>query len=150
DLAAAARLADARKNELKLEIDRNLLDVLGREVTSMVRVQNCRNAAHRPVRALFPPYRLPKSQSRLDRGGRGKRNGVACNCPAVIIENAGQPWFSGLSGIGDENIQLRMICLPDGIRRLGFAPVQQIKALAISLCPLVCECEQTGFKGADD
>ena len=68
-------------------------------------------------------------------GTRGfKGDHVPCHRTAIIIENDRKPRFSGTAFVvGEQHVQQRVVGLPDSIRRLRLAAVEEIKGLAVDL-----------------
>src|ERR1700738_3512705 len=125
-------LARGREHKACLEIDCNLFYVLRGETRTIVCIKNLRNAADMPVRMPLPPDTLPKGEGRSQRRRWIEAKIIASDRAPVGVDYYLQPRSSGLPVFpNQENAQLRMIRLPDGVRSSCLTPVNQIKAFAI-------------------
>src|SRR5262245_19314741 len=125
--------------------------MLGGKIATVIRVKYRRNARECPLRQGFAPNRLAQRQSGLDRGWGLKAESETCNGPTIIIHNDRKPracqW---LTAITHPNIQQRMIGLPDVIRFVGFAPVQEIVGHAVRFTALMGQGDQRWVKLVND
>jgi hypothetical protein len=86
------------------------------EIRTVVCIKNFWDAADMPVRMPFTPDTLPKREGRSHRRRRIEAQIIAGDCTTVVVDYDGQPRSSGLPIFpNQENAQLRMIHLPDGI-----------------------------------
>lgn len=85
---------------------------------------------------------------RTDKGKR-QRDRVTRHGAAVIVEDDGQPRFSGLAAVVYEDIKLRVVSLPDGVRRDRFGAVDQIEGLAVGLRAFMRQGQQARFQSPD-
>ena len=87
-----------------------------------------------PAWLHLPPDCLAECECRLDRRGSPEEQQKARDGPAVIIEDYGQPGLTWLvQAIRDEDIELGVIGLPDGIWPLCLRATDEVKGIAISL-----------------
>ncbi len=121
-----------REHQPHLEIRCYLLQVLGCKVGAVVCVEDVGHAADLPVRMPFTPYPLPQSERGPDGRRRVKFKIIASDRPTVIVDHDRKPRPRRRSILLKQlDVQLSMICLPDGVRFAGFPPMDQIEALAV-------------------
>ncbi|MGA3344556.1 MAG: hypothetical protein ABSC76_06725 [Terracidiphilus sp.] len=116
DPATSLRFAWSREHKAHLEIDGNLFYVLRGEIGTIVRIENLWNAAYMPMRMPLPPNTLSKREGCSHRRRWIEAQIVAGNGAAVVVDYDGQPRSSSLPAFPQqEDAQLRVICLPDGV-----------------------------------
>ena len=70
---------------------------------------------------------------------------------AVVVDNNREPRLCDVAvGTDQQNIERRVVSLPDGIRPVGFTPMNQFKGLAVRFAALMGKGEQIGGPVADD
>ena len=150
DFSPASRLPDRGEDQPNLEVDRHLLDVARGEIAAVVGVQDLRDAADVPPRRCFSPDRLAKGERGLNRGGGIEEQEIARHCAAIVVKNNGQPRLAGLSLlVSQEDVELCVIRLPDGVGRFSLPAVDQVEAVAVRVRALVRQREQGGFELSD-
>jgi hypothetical protein len=69
---------------------------------------------------------------------------IACDGATVVVDDDGQPRSSGAPVFPNQkNAQLRMVCLPDGVRSCCLTPMNQIKAFALCFAAAMRESEKS-------
>jgi len=117
----------------------------------MVGVKHVGDAAHRPRRVGFAPDRVAQRERGLQRRRSAEEDGVAGDGAAEVIENHRQPWPCGAARrIEDEQVEPRVVGLPDRVGRGGLAPQRQLEAVAVGGRTLMGEREQTAIEPGND
>src|SRR3954454_18457155 len=94
------------------------------KVAAIVGIEHIGDAADAPSRILLAPDRLAQRERRLDGRGGLEVEGVSGDGTAVVVDDDRQPGLGGDAVLTDkQNIQERMIRLPDGVGMIGFAAV---------------------------
>jgi hypothetical protein len=87
----------------------------------------------------------------LQCGWGAEEEGVAGDGAAEVIENHRQPRPRGAARlIEDEQVELRVVGLPDRVGRGGLAPQRQLEAVAVGGRTVMSEREQTAVERGDD
>jgi hypothetical protein len=116
--------AGQRKDQPDFEIGADLLDMPGREITAVIGIQDRRNAADGPARFALAPDGLRQRQRCLERRRGVEREKIPSDGTAVIIHNDGEPRaVRETLGVQHQNIEQRVIGLPDGVGGVDFTPV---------------------------
>src|SRR5215467_8313283 len=95
------------EHQLHFESGTHLLQMVGGEITAMVRVKRRRNATDIPPRDGLAPDRLAQHRRRWDRGGRMKTHPKSRNGSAIVIHNDGRSISSSL--------ELVTVCMGDPV-----------------------------------
>ena len=85
--------------------------------------------------------------------GRGcaEENEVPGDGPGVIVHDYCQPRPCGLAvGVQDQDVQLRVICLPQGVWLFGAVAKDRLIVIPERRGAVVGKCHQVGIEGADD
>ena len=145
DVAAPPGLADEGKDRLDFQVRTDLFEMLRRKIGSVISIQDPRNAAHLPGRLGFPPDGLPQGQRRVEGTGGLEGHHVPCHRTAIIVQDDSEPRFPGVALlVGEEEVQQRVVRLPNGIGRLRLAAVEEIKGLAVDLTARMGQGYQRG------
>ena len=87
DLAAALRDPDPGLDQPGVDVQADPLEPCAGEVAAVVALEHVRQSHHRPARVGLAAYGLVQRQRGL-LGGRGtKEDGVAGDCPGVVVEH---------------------------------------------------------------
>jgi hypothetical protein len=89
------------------------------------------------------PDPLAKSKGGTQRGGWIETEIIACDRAAVVVDHDRQPRPQrGAVLLEQQDVELRMINLPNGVRFRSFAPMHHVKVLAVGSCPLMRQDHQ--------
>jgi hypothetical protein len=70
---------------------------------------------------------------------------------AVVVENNREPRFGGVAVRTDQqNIERRVVGLPDGIRPISLSPMNQFERFAVSLRAVMSEGDKIRWQAAND
>lgn len=117
----------------------------------MIDVEHVRDATHGPGRVRFTPNGLAQGERRLQRGRRAEKDHEAREHARVVINHGGQPRSLGVAvGVKDQQVQLRMIGLPETVGSLGAMSKDQFKAVPISGRAVMCQGDHGRIEAADD
>jgi len=150
-LAAALRAGDRGVHELEVQIGGDLDEVVAGEVAAVVGVQDVGQAMHRPTRVGLAPDRLPQRQREVQRGRGAKEHGVAGDRAGAVVEHDGQPRPGRCPRLVEhEQVELGVVGLPDLVRPLRLAPVDQLVAVPQRHRPVVRQRQQLRVQGGHD
>jgi hypothetical protein len=106
---------------------------------------------HRPSRVGLAPDRLPQRQRQVQRGRGAEEHGVASDRAGAVVEHDGQPRPRRRAGlVEDEQVEFGVVGLPDLVRPLGLAPVDQLVAVPQRHRPVVRQRQQLRVQGGHD
>ncbi len=147
DLAAPAWYTGGRKDELDLQVGRDLFEMPGGEVAAVVGVEDLGNATDLPAGITLAPDRIPQGQGGLERAGRFQTETVARDGPTMVVFDERQPRLDGRAvRCAQMDWEQGVIGLPDFIGALGVAPVKQVIGFGIGARPVMGERDQGGVE----
>ena len=119
------------------------------KIGSVIGIEDPGNPADLPRRLGLAPDGLTQGERGME-GARGfKGHHVPCHRTAIIIEDDRQPGFAGTAFVvGEQQVQQRVVGLPDGIRRLRFAAIEEVKGLVIGLAACMGQGPRAGASAA--
>ena len=80
-----------------------------------------------------------------------EREKISRHSPTVVVNNDRQPGFCWLAiWAHEQNVQWRMVGLPNGIRPVGFAAVNQFKSVAVNLTSMMSKSDEIRWQGRDN
>ena len=151
DPPTPSRLAWDGEDQSDVQIRAHLFQVSRPEVAPVVGVEDIGDAAHTPARIVLAPHRLAKRERRVQGGRCFEREKVARHGAAVVVDDRGEPRLGGGTiRAHQQDVEQRVVGLPDGVGPICFPPVDQLERLTVRRRPLVRECHQVSGQGRHD
>ena len=150
-LAAPLGPGHGRVDQADAQVGRDLLEVAAGEVGAVVDVEGIGDAAHGPGGVLLAPDRLAQRERSVERRGSAQEDHVARDGPRVVVDDRREPRPRGLASlVQDQDVEQRVVGLPEGVRRLGSVAVDQLEAVAEGGQPLVSQRHHSRVQGGED
>ncbi len=134
-----------------MQVGGDLGEVVAGEVAAVVGVEHVGDAVHRPPGIGLAPDRLAQRQRQVQRRRCAEEHRVAGDRAGAVVLHDGQPRPGrGAVGVEDEQVEFGVVGLPDHVRALGLAAVDQFVAVPQRHRAVMGESEQVRVQLGDD
>ena len=151
DLAPALGPPNRGVDDAKPQASRDLIEVLAGEVAPVIDVEYVRDAADGPGRVGLAPDRMAQGKAGVQHAWGAKEHAVSCDGARMIVHDRGQPGAGRLAAlVKDQEVEQRVIGLPDRVGRPGAVAVDQLEAVPERGRTVLRQRHQSWVEGGDD